>query len=80
MSDEGKNNYKDSKTDMGQKLGLCIKSKHQYKYIKWTVSEFTDFIQRVIVKVVKKVSSQMLLTEFTKLLNPCPSLCSMGRQ
>ena len=54
MSDEGKNNYKDSEADMGQKLSLCIKSKHQYKYIKWTVSEFTDFIQRVIVKVVKK--------------------------
>ena len=49
MSDEGKNNYKDSETDMGQKLSLCIKLASVQQIQKWTVSEFLDFIKEELL-------------------------------
>ena len=48
MSDEGKNNYKDSEADMGQKLGLWIKLT-SVQIQKWTVSEFLDFIKEELL-------------------------------
>ena len=49
MSDDGKNNYKDSEADMGQKLWSLNKEQTSVQIQKWTVSEFLDFIKEELL-------------------------------